>query len=367
MKILKNMNLRGFPIAAFALSFSGLIMLSCVNQNENSMTRVVQLKGIWKFSVGDDSTWSEAKFDDSAWDEILVPSKWEEQGYNDYNGYAWYRRTFRMSKIRDNYSIYFLLGRIDDVDEAFINGKIIGCTGSFPPNFETAFNQLRKYRIPNEYLNFDAENSIAVRVYDSYLEGGIIDMPAGIYINEDADYLNMSLEGTWKFNTGDNKDWMTNEFNDSAWVAMNVPSEWENEGFSDYDGYAWYRKNFELPSNLKDKTLYLSLGKIDDYDYVYLNGVEIGNVFELDRDGEFKRSGFEYNARRIYKIPADLIKENGQNLLAVRVYDKTLRGGIYEGPIGIMTRENYKKYRNKHNSHQSLNDFIIDEFIDQKK
>ncbi len=359
----ENMKKRIFSLNTIFLGALYLFLLSCTEHHENEMNRVVQLRGLWKFSVGDDSLWSGTGFDDSAWDEILAPSRWEDEGYNDYNGYAWYRRSFSISQVADNYSIYLMFGGIDDVDEVFINGKFIGSRGSFPPYYETAYNKERKYLIPREYLNFDSDNIIAVRVYDALLEGGIIGSPAGIYVDEGADYLDLNLAGFWKFHPGDNKQWKTNDFSDSSWVTINVPLEWENQGFRDYNGYAWYRKEFLLPEILKNKTLYLALGKIDDYDYVYINGKEIGNVFELDRDGEYKYSGYEYNARRIYKIPAGLLFEKGKNLIAVRVYDKTMRGGIYEGPIGIMDKSNYKRYRNNHHSHQSFNEYIIDKFI----
>ena len=107
---------------------------------------------------------------------------------------------------------------------------------------------------------------------------------------------------------------------------------------------------------------YVSLGKIDDIDDVYLNGKHIGSVYDLRKDGDYRRSGWEYNARRLYKIPAGLLKADAPNVLAVRVYDGQMRGGIFEGPIGIMSAENYKRYRNKYFSTQPFWDSIFDMF-----
>jgi len=327
------------------------------------LRKVVQLSGYWKFSVGDFSEWAEPDYDDSNWEEIRVPDKWENQGYNDYNGFAWYRKNFKISEVDNDAIIYFASGRIDDANEIYINGHLLGKSGEFPPHFQTAHNQKRKYHIPREYLRFNQKNTIAIRVYDEYLEGGIIDDPVGIYIDEDYEFLDVVLTGKWKFRLGDNKQWKSVNFEDESWKEINVPSEWENEGFEDYDGYAWYRKEFKLPSNLKNEELYLSLGKIDDYDYVYLNGELIGSVFHLDKDGDYKRKGYEYNARRIYKIPEEILNENGTNVLSIRVYDIKWRGGIYEGPIGIMTEPNYKQYRRKHHENQSFWDYVIDELF----
>ncbi len=79
--------------------------------------------------------------------------------------------------------------------------------------------------------------------------------------------------------------------------------------------------------------------------------------------GEYKRKGYEYNARRVYKIPGGLLKSNGRNVIAVRVYDSKFRGGIYEGPIGFMTEENYEKYRRKHYGNRTFWDYVIDEYF----
>jgi hypothetical protein len=327
------------------------------------LRKIVQLPAYWKFSVGDYSAWANPDFDDSGWDEIRVPGKWEDNGYDEYNGFAWYRVKFKIYDMEDNAILYLILGRIDDVDEVYLNGKLLGHTGNFPPNYRTAYNQKRKYLIPHEYLNYGQMNTLAVRVYDEYLEGGIINGPTGIYVDEDYTLLDLDLSGKWKFHLGDNKQWGALNFDDTFWNEINVPSDWENQGYQDYDGYAWYRKEFRLPASLAGSELYISLGKIDDYDNVYLNGVSIGNVFQLEKNGEYKRRGYEFNARRIYKIPDKLLRINGINVIAVRVYDVGGRGGIYEGPIGIMTEANCNNYKKKHYENQPFWDYIIDEFF----
>ncbi len=339
-----------------------LLMLISFSQiaHAEDFRKVVQLTGYWKFSVGDYEAWSDPNYDDSGWDEIRVPGKWEDQGYQDYNGYAWYRKKFKMYDISASTPIYLYLGRIDDADEVYLNGKLLGRSGSFPPQYITAYNQERKYYIPREYLNFNGVNTIAVRIYDEFREGGIIDNPAGIYVDESYRDLDLIFPGRWKFHLGDNSQWKSPSYDDSSWELINVPSAWEQEGYPGYDGYAWYRLNFSIPAELRNEKLYVVLGKIDDEDHVYLNGHLIGSVFDLPKDGDYRRKGYEYNARRVYAIPADLIRKNGENVLAVRVYDGQIRGGIYEGPLGLMTYESYRSYQRKHQSSQPFIDYLID-------
>jgi hypothetical protein len=340
-----------------------LMSLFGISARAEDLRKILSLSGTWKFSVGDDIKWASPLYDDSGWDQITVPDRWENQGYNEYNGFAWYRKTVNLGDIPANTTIYLMLGRIDDADVVYLNGKVLGKSGNFPPNYETAYNRTRKYAIPAGYLKEDAENIIAVRVYDSYLEGGIVAGPTGLYFDADNDFLNLNLNGNWKFHTGDNKEWRSPDFKDDDWKTIPVPSEWENEGYSGYDGYAWYRLEFRLPQNFITGDLYLSLGKIDDIDDVYLNGKYIGGVYDLRKDAEYKRAGWEYNARRIYKIQDGMLNRNGINTLAIRVYDGQQRGGIYQGPIGIMSAENYRRYRNKHYNNQSFWDYLYDTFM----
>ena len=342
------------------LTFFMLFIILCLSASAEDLRKIVSLSGLWKFSIGDDSKWANPSYDDSGWDQITVPGKWEEQGYNDYNGYAWYRKTFKVNDIPEKTIIYLMLGRIDDADVVYLNGKEIGRNGTFPPNFVTAYDRLRKYVIPADCLKEGSDNVISIKVYDTYADGGIVEGPTGIYYDEDNELLSLNLDGSWKFQTGDNKSWKAPESNDETWKTINVPSTWESQGYEDYDGYAWYRLKFTLPANIDKGELYLSLGKIDDIDDVYLNGEHIGNVYDLRRRSYYN-SGWEYSMRRTYKIPETLLNRNGSNTIAVRVYDGQGLGGIYEGPIGIMTADNYHIYKKKHHS-DSFNSFSYGSF-----
>ena len=42
---------------------------------------------------------------------------------------------------------------------------------------------------------------------------------------------------------------------------------------------------------------------------------------------------------RAYPIPDGLLRFEGENVLAVRVYDGLYDGGIFEGPVGITYRD----------------------------
>ncbi len=305
--------------------------------------RISYLKGYWKFSIGDDAEWAQPGFDDKSWDEIFVPSPWENQGFNGYNGYAWYRTKVLIPSSAAGSGLLLKLGYIDDVDEVYFNGKKIGKTGEFPPDFVTAYDQFRNYNIPSAYVNYGKENYLAVRVYDIQIEGGIVSGEVSIFGRRNMLRVNQNLEGEWKFILGDSPRFRSRDYDDSKWRDIIVPANWESEGY-DYDGVAWYRKEFVLSSELKNKNLVLAVGKIDDIDEVYLNGKLIGKTGTIkDFPNESDLSDHWQSFRGYYINKSDL-NQNGSNVIAVRVYDGYINGGIYDGPVGLVTQERYTKY-----------------------
>lgn len=340
-----------------------LILFCCFvfaqNSSAEEWTKIIDLKGYWKFTIGDDLKWAEPDYDDSKWERITVPASWESEGFHGYNGYAWYRISFDYPSAADDYSLHIYLGYIDDVDEVYLNGKLIGKSGGFPPDYYTAYDAQRSYPIPDKYLKKGNKNTIAVRVYDSQLSGGILRGDIGIYAYTDGMKLDINLEGEWKFKTGDDEKWGEKNFDDSKWEKIFVPGTWETRGWIDYDGIAWYRLKFYLPANYKDEKLILVLGKIDDVDEAYLNGSKIGSTGDIYNAMNYSNFGEEWDQFRGYYIPNELLKPGEENTIAVRVYDGYLNGGIYEGPVGIIKQDKYREYWKNRKQKNNIWDLIF--------
>jgi len=316
---------------------------------------LLNLRGEWKIELGDDMRWANPKFDDSKWDMIRVPSPWEDEGYPGYDGYAWYRKHFAVSKDLRDAIVYIQVGYVDDVSEVYLNGHMVGFEGQFPPNFITGYNVARPYRVPQQYINYNGDNVIAVRVYDQRLAGGITHGSVGLF--EPRDYLepDYDLAGTWEFTTGDNPSWKDSEVSGGKWSDVIVPAYWETQGFKNYDGFGWYRIKFRVPENLVGERLILLVGKIDDFDETYLNGQLLGRTGRMRKNWSPDDRGNEYAQLRAYLIPSNLLLPGQDNILAVRVCDVYMHGGIYDGPIGLITREKYREW--KRNTEDRWNPF----------
>ncbi len=332
------------------ITFSLIFLGSTANVKKvygggNELVRIKNLSGTWKFSIGERDEWISADYNDSDWENIYVPSPWEDQGFHGYNGFGFYRKSFTISSDYKDQSLYINLGYIDDVDETYLNGKKIGSTGTFPPAYSTAYNAKRLYKIPKGLINYNGPNLLAVKVYDSYQVGGIAGGDIGLYVNPYEIPVDLNLEGEWKFKLGDALERKSTQYNDSHWEKIMVPAKWEDQGFRDYDGYAWYRKSFYYRGNFREENLVLVLGKIDDVDEVYVNGVKVGMTGDFrDQEGKHLSTGQHYRALRGYYFSTNLLKKNQTNIIAIRVYDSGGSGGIYEGPVGIVSMSRYIDY-----------------------
>ena len=139
-----------------------------------SVSELPVVAGQWHFQKGDDAAWKTPAFDDSDWQTVTLPDNWEHHShYTNDNVYGWFRRHLEIPADLKGKDFDLLLGCIDDVDETFLNGERIGGTGSFPPDFRTAYDTARRYRVPASLVRGDGSDVLAVRVFDGNGNGGI--------------------------------------------------------------------------------------------------------------------------------------------------------------------------------------------------
>lgn len=117
---------------------------------------------------------------------------------------------------------------------------------------------------------------------------------------------------------GEGLPWFDPKRDDQSWQMMALPTAWERAGMPDVDGLVWFRKHVNLPETAAGQKLRLHLGPIDDFDWTFFNGREIGRTSV-------------FNAPRQYEVPADLVQA-GDNVVAVRVLDTGGLGGFYGKP-----------------------------------
>lgn len=109
--------------------------------------------------------------------------------------------------------------------------------------------------------------------------------------------------------------WIDPDYSDASWRKVELPGYVQQKGFPEFvGGIMWMRRTVDIPAEWAGKELVLDLGVVDDHDYTFFNGVELGHT-----EGCF--------AHRRYTVPAALVKE-GKAVIAVRVFDTGGLGGI---------------------------------------
>ncbi len=141
------------------------------------------------------------------------------------------------------------------------------------------------------------------------------------------------VSGEWRFSFGDDAAWKEPGFDDSTWARVPLPAYWsQHPGKAPTDSFGWYRRRIEIPPALRGHDVWLALGQIDDVDETFVNGVRVGGM------GCFPPTySTEWTAQRRYRVPAHLLKGDGTDLVAVRVYNGEGDGGMYSAP-GPMRR-----------------------------
>jgi len=154
-----------------------------------------------RFQKGDDMSWAKPETNDAAWREIDMTQNWDDQGYAINHAYGWYRvhLTIPSSLLKgaeQEKFVIFDLPKADDTDECYLNGKLIGKTGSMPGDaggYKSAWSTARSYPVDVKTggIKWDQDNVIAIRVYNAGEPGGLFDRPLSIRVPSTLDGLTM--------------------------------------------------------------------------------------------------------------------------------------------------------------------------------
>lgn len=146
-------------------------------------------------NTGFDKGYASPDFNDSEWTEMSIPGSWFAQSISSY-GAVWVRRTVELPASWKGKALEIHTGGIDKHDITYFNGIKVGATGK---DFETHhWSHLRNYPIPAEHVKA-GKNTIAIRAYCFYYDGGFIGNPANYYLlnTETGEKLPLA-ETTWK-------------------------------------------------------------------------------------------------------------------------------------------------------------------------
>ena len=242
------------------------------------------VRGEWKFNKGDDTTWKNPDFKDDSWQVVKLPANWEDHSnYTKDSVYGWFRREITIPKNLERKDVFINMGKIDDVDETFFNGVKVGGMGHFLPDYTSAWDVVRHYKIPHEIIHYGSKNIISVRVFDGVGGGGIY--------NDGTTITEGIFESTSPAGSG------------GGYINA---------------GTGWYRKEFKLPENVQGKDVFIEFDGVYMNSDVWLNGKHLGNR-------PYGYSSFQYELTPYLKYG------NEKNVIAVRADVKQPCSRWYSG------------------------------------
>lgn len=154
-----------------------------------------------RFMVGDNPEWKNPGFDDSRWRTVSIHQLLDKQGILMPHTFAWFRIHFTLtpalrSKSDLQQALILHLGIIDDADQTFLNGELVGKTGKNPKDDgeeQSMWDTKRNYIFENtSKINWNGDNVIAVRVYNGGDPGGMAGEGQGVTIANLIDGLSMN-------------------------------------------------------------------------------------------------------------------------------------------------------------------------------
>lgn len=156
----------------------------------------------------------------------------------------------------------------------------------------------------------------------------------------------VDLRGKWKFKAGDDLRWVQPNFDDSSWEELYVPVPWGKQNYYGYSGVAWYRLKLNVPEKeIRNQLTGITIGFVDSSYELYAGGRKIGKVGSLP---PFPK--MEYDRIATFRIPQESFTEDGQLIIALRIWksnekDEVL-GGPYErdfliGPIEYLVKKEF--------------------------
>ena len=170
-------------------------------------------------------------------------------------------------------------------------------------------NAINRFPLHTNFFTYLADDWVSEK------DGKIVSKDI-LHMNKTESKYFLSLDGTWKFNWVANADQRPADFykedlDDSKWKTMNVPGNWELNGFGDPEyvnnGFAWrghfdqqppavptkdnhvgsYRRIIDIPANWDGKQVVAHFGSVTSNIYLYVNGKFVGYAEDSKVAAEF--------------------------------------------------------------------------------
>lgn len=285
----------------------------------------------------DDSGWTPADRTSTANPNVPQGPSLLADDYGFHYGFVWYRGHFISNGAESGISL-----EARQSYAVFLNGRQIGQGDTSLADPPHPYGSVHFYRFPSGLLRPGQDNVVAVLTEslghdEGWLAGPVAQSPQGI--------LSASLVGgtapiAWRIQGdlggehpadtlrglqnasglyGERSGWYLPSFDDASWAPVALPDNWKKRGVTSPIG--WYRTHFSLsaPSDV-NAPIGLVIPHASDKAVIWLNGWLIGRYWE------------QKGPQHEFYLPEGLLNTNGDNVLAVAVWNRGHMGGLTSAP-----------------------------------
>jgi len=147
-----------------------------------------------------------------------------------------------------------------------------------------------------------------------------------------ADETRVDLTSGWRFrpdaeNVGLAEGWHGATYSDDDWAVLDAGKRWEDQGFPDVDGYAWYRRRVDVPASWRGEKVWLVIGGANDACVVFCNGKRV-NAYGDESD-------LSVNSIPLVAELSSNLRFGRSNLIAIQVHDWGASGGLWRLPCAL--------------------------------
>ena len=139
-----------------------------------------------------DADLAKTDYNDTKWHSMKVPGLWES--FNEvraFDGIVWFRKTIKITPAMAGKELVISLGPIDDGDETYFNGELIGRNNNYQAD--------RVYTVPADKVKA-GKAVIAIRVTDNQGGGGLYGEVSKLkYYTKGNEKSAVTLAGMWKY------------------------------------------------------------------------------------------------------------------------------------------------------------------------
>ena len=147
----------------------------------------------WEGLNFQDEKCSGRAYNDSDWNEMKLPTLWEQTSVGEFDGVVWFRKSVVIPSAWIGKELILQLGPIDDMDEAYVNGQLVG------RHMTDGYYSTNRIYTVNAPIVKDSLLQIAVRVIDLRGGGGIWGKGMKMKVAPDSLSDGVSLDSNWKY------------------------------------------------------------------------------------------------------------------------------------------------------------------------